>query len=61
MQQRIAQAHSDRFLPGLRPEAPRVGTAFSCQLQETLPADAHDVPMTALLTETRLVKVPLHA
>lgn len=41
----------DRFLPGLRPEVPLVGTAFACQLREDLPAGPLDVRMTAVLTE----------
>ncbi len=40
----------DRFLAA-RPGAATVGLAFSGQLLERVPADAHDVPMARLLSE----------
>lgn len=40
----------DRFLAA-RPETPTVGLAFSGQLVTRVPADAHDIPMSRLLTE----------
>ncbi len=40
----------DRFLAA-RPEAPTVGLAFAGQLVARVPADAHDIPMSRLLTE----------
>jgi 5-formyltetrahydrofolate cyclo-ligase len=45
------RGHYDAFLPSLRPEVPRVGTAFHCQLCRALPGEAHDVPVNAVLTE----------
>lgn len=40
----------DRFLARLRPQVPRIGVAFPCQLAERLPRDAHDIPMSHLAT-----------
>lgn len=40
----------DRLLPRLR--AVRLGLAFAAQIVDRLPAEAHDVRMTAVVTET---------
>jgi len=45
----------DRFLPRLRPSALMIGAAFSFQVVESLPHDAHDTRLDALLTEQGLV------
>jgi len=45
----------DRFLPRLRPGALKIGVAFSFQVVEFLPHDAHDASLDALLTEQGLV------
>ncbi len=48
----------DRFLPGLRPDAARVGVAFDAQILPEVPADDHDVRMTLVLSEARSLPVP---
>lgn len=45
------KGHYDRFLAALPGSAIRCGACFACQLMETLPAESHDVPMHAILTE----------
>lgn len=45
----------DRFLSRYAPQALRVGLAFSCQLVETLPTEAHDVPLHFLVTEKEIL------
>jgi 5-formyltetrahydrofolate cyclo-ligase len=52
------RGHYDQFLPCLRAGVARVGTAFSCQVRDSLPSEPFDVPMTALLTESGLRPVP---
>lgn len=45
--------HYDRWLadhPGTR----AIGLAWDCQLVDELPTEAHDMPMTAIVTPTRL-------
>lgn len=41
----------DRLLPRLAPGTPTVAAAFALQLWETLPLDAHDARVDAVLTE----------
>jgi 5-formyltetrahydrofolate cyclo-ligase len=48
--------HYDRALAGVR--APRVGVAWSWQIVDHLPAEPHDVPMTAIVTEHGWVDLP---
>jgi 5-formyltetrahydrofolate cyclo-ligase len=38
---------------GRMPRVPRVGVAFDAQVVPTLPHEPHDVPLDALVTETR--------
>ena len=45
----------DRFLPELRGRAVRVGLAFACQLVDSVPAGAHDVPVDFIVTETEII------
>ncbi|HEX2748024.1 MAG TPA: 5-formyltetrahydrofolate cyclo-ligase [Verrucomicrobiales bacterium] len=45
------RGHYDRFLTTLPDTALLCGTAFQCQLSDALPAEGHDIPMHALLTE----------
>jgi len=42
----------DATLPGM-PAAARIGVAFDIQVVPTLPREAHDAPLDALVTETR--------
>ncbi len=52
----------DRAIARLREKglAPRlVGIAFDCQRVDTIPADAHDVPLDAIWTESGLRPFPL--
>jgi 5-formyltetrahydrofolate cyclo-ligase len=46
------KGHYDRFLERLAGRAVLCGTCFGCQVSDTLPAEPHDVPMQALMTET---------
>lgn len=43
--------HYDRLLADARDTAFLVGLCFDARLADTLPADAHDVPMDAIVTE----------
>ena len=38
----------------------RVGVAFECQLETTLPAEASDVPVHVLITEQRMIVMQAH-
>lgn len=42
----------DKLLAKLRPGVPRIALAFECQLFNELPREGHDMPMTAIITET---------
>ena len=44
----------DRFLAG-RP-FPAIGLAYALQVVETLPADAHDIPMSVVVTEEEVIR-----
>ena len=44
----------DATLP-LLPRAARVGLAFDVQIVPTLPRDAHDAPLDAVVTESRIL------
>ncbi|PZU20529.1 MAG: 5-formyltetrahydrofolate cyclo-ligase [Shinella sp.] len=53
--------HYDRAIDRMRKRglSPRlIGVAFACQEVATVPADPHDVPMAAILTETGLRILP---
>ena len=41
----------DRFLAGVGTSVPKIGIAFDCQVFDSVPTEAHDVPMTSLVTE----------
>jgi 5-formyltetrahydrofolate cyclo-ligase len=45
--------HYDRWLDA-HPDVPAVGMAWDCQLVPALPTEAHDRPLTAVVTPTRL-------
>ena len=47
----------DRFLPRLRPDAPRVAGAFELQLFDRVPSVTHDVAVDAVVTEARSLSV----
>lgn len=53
--QRLGQGggHYDRWLAA-HPSATAIGLAWDCQLVETLPLSAHDRPLAAVVTPTRL-------
>ncbi|HEY5793310.1 MAG TPA: 5-formyltetrahydrofolate cyclo-ligase [Chthoniobacterales bacterium] len=42
----------DRFLGALSPAVPRIGVGFDCQLCAAVPAEAHDAPLHAVVTES---------
>jgi len=46
----------DRFLPRLRPSVPRIGLSYECQVVEEITPEAHDVPMTAVVTEEGVIE-----
>lgn len=48
----------DRLLPGLRPGALAVGIAFDEQVGSEVPREAHDVPLDAVVTPTRVIRRP---
>lgn len=48
------QGHYDRLLPTLPPDVPRVGVAIDALVVARVPTEAHDVPMTHLLTPSGL-------
>ncbi|QKG71416.1 5-formyltetrahydrofolate cyclo-ligase [Erythrobacter mangrovi] len=45
--------HYDRWLAS-RPQAIAIGLAWDCQLVEHLPSEAHDQPLAAIVTPTRI-------
>jgi 5-formyltetrahydrofolate cyclo-ligase len=49
----LAQSHYDRWLEQY-PHVPAIGMAWDSQLAEALPTEAHDRPLAAVVTPTRL-------
>ena len=49
--------HYDRWL-ARHPETLAIGLAWDCQLCDALPTEAHDVPLRAVVTPTRLYGEP---
>ena len=45
----------DRFLARCRVEAFRCAVAFSCQIVESVPTDAHDLPVHCIATEEEII------
>lgn len=45
--------HYDRWLAG-HPETKAIGLAWDCQLVDELPEEPHDMPLSAIVTPTRL-------
>jgi 5-formyltetrahydrofolate cyclo-ligase len=45
--------HYDRWLSA-HPDTVAIGLAWDCQLVDTLPSEAHDRPLNAVITPTRL-------
>ncbi len=45
--------HYDRWLAA-HPGVPAIGMAWDCQMVESLPDEAHDHPLTAVVTPTRI-------
>lgn len=46
----------DRLLAGIRPRIPIVALAFECQIVPSIPFLAHDVRMSAIVTEQRVIR-----
>jgi 5-formyltetrahydrofolate cyclo-ligase len=46
----------DTFLPLTRPGTPRVALAFEAQLVARIACEAHDLPVTAIVTERRVIR-----
>ncbi len=49
------KGYYDRFLTRLRPETPVVALAFECQIFDRIPTDKHDRPVSAIVTESRVL------
>lgn len=49
--------HYDRVLAGIGPGALKIGLAFDFQIVERLPAEAQDIPVEIVVTETRVISV----
>lgn len=49
--------HYDRWLEA-NPSALAIGLAWDCQMAEALPSEAHDRPLAAVVTPTRLYETP---
>jgi 5-formyltetrahydrofolate cyclo-ligase len=47
------RGHYDATLARLRPGAARIGLAFDAQVVTRVPCEAHDVPLDAVITESR--------
>ena len=46
----------DNFLPQTREDVPRVALAFEAQIVDELPCEAHDLPVTVIVTEDRVIR-----
>ncbi len=46
----------DTYLPLTRPGTPRVALAFEAQLVPKIACEAHDLPVTAIVTERRVIR-----
>jgi 5-formyltetrahydrofolate cyclo-ligase len=46
----------DRLLAGVRPGVPVVALAFECQIVPAIPSMGHDVRMSAIVTEQRVIR-----
>jgi 5-formyltetrahydrofolate cyclo-ligase len=49
--------HYDRFLADCAPETVKIGLAFSWQIVESIPTEAHDVGMDLVLTEEGCIEI----
>ena len=45
----------DRFLGEKAPQAQRIAVAFSCQIMDEVPQEAHDIMMHAIVTENETI------
>lgn len=46
----------DNYLPLTRADVPRVALAFEVQIVDELPCEAHDLPVTVIVTEERVIR-----
>jgi 5-formyltetrahydrofolate cyclo-ligase len=46
----------DNFLPQTRDRVPRVALAFEAQIVDVLPCEPHDLPVTVIVTEDRVIR-----
>jgi 5-formyltetrahydrofolate cyclo-ligase len=46
----------DNYLPLTRPGTPWVALAFEAQLVPTIDCEEHDLPVTAIVTERRVIR-----
>lgn len=58
--QRLGQGggHYDRWLSA-HPDVKMIGLAWDCQQADTLPSEAHDRPLNAIVTPTRFYEIEL--
>jgi 5-formyltetrahydrofolate cyclo-ligase len=50
------EGYYDRFLSGPGRAVAKVGLAFECQISPALNPEAHDVPLDAVVTESRILR-----
>ena len=46
----------DTYLPLMRPDVARVALAFEAQIVDDLPCEPHDLPVSAIVTERRVIR-----
>ena len=46
----------DNYLPLTRDGVPRIALAFEAQIVDELPCEAHDLPVTVIVTEDRIIR-----
>jgi 5-formyltetrahydrofolate cyclo-ligase len=46
----------DTYLLRTRPEVPRIALAFEAQIVDELPCEPHDLPVTVVVTEDRVIR-----
>ncbi len=45
----------DRFLKDVKADCVKIGVGFDIQIRAALPAEAHDIPMDLVITESRII------
>lgn len=47
----------DKFLRGTRKNAAKIGLAFECNIEKSIPSMSHDAKMNKIITEQRIISV----